>query len=131
MIIRRGALSLISGALLIVGFSALSGQAEARTFTTTTSFGFFFGSPDAFLGQVSSNNNANCRKHRLVKVFRKLSSGQRQVGRDVANATGQWEINLADVPAARYYALVPKKSFGPGRRHACRAYRSSILNFGG
>lgn len=132
MVIGRRALTLIYIGILAAGFSGvLAGQSHARTFSTATSFGFFAGTPDAFLGQVESNNKPNCRRHRLVKVFRTTGGGGRLVGRDRANATGQWEINLANVPAAHYYALVPRKTFGPRGRHTCRAYRSSTLSFGG
>ena len=115
--------------MALVGLIGLAGQAEARTFSTTSSFGFFSGSPDAFLGQVASNSN-RCRSARLVKVFRERGRNDRLVGRDRANATGQWEINLANVPTARYYALIPKKKFGPGGRNVCRQYKSSTLTFG-
>lgn len=131
MIIGRSALTLLSLGVLFAGlFAALAGQAEARTFSTVTSFGFYSGNPDAFVGQVSSNNNT-CRNHRNVKVFRERGRHDRMVGRDRATSTGQWAINLENVRLARYYAKVPRKRFGPGQRHTCRAYKSSTLKFGG
>jgi hypothetical protein len=102
--------------------------AEARTFSTSTSFGFYDGSPDAFLGQVASNNPARCRSGRLVKVFRKRSRNDRLVGRDRAGATGQWIVE-GNFASGRYYALVPRKRFGANNRHTCRAYRTSVLGF--
>lgn len=131
MVIRRGALSIVCLALTTCGLLfATAGTAEARVFSTTSSFGFFGGSPDAFLGQVQSNNN-RCRAARMVKVFRENGRNDRLMGRDRANATGQWEINIANVPSARYYALIPKKKFGPNGRNLCRKYKSSTLSFGG
>jgi len=114
-------------ALLAAALIALPADAEARRYPTTTSFGFY-ANPDAFLGQVASSK-AKCRAGRLVKVFRKRRGGDRLIGRDRANRTGQWAIER-EVPRARYYALVPRKRFGPRGRHVCRAYRSSVLTFG-
>ena len=110
-------------ALLVFGQS----RAEARTYSTATSFGFN-GYPDAFLGQIASNND-RCRSGRLVKVFRERGRRDRLIGRDRASGTGQWKVER-DVPTARYYAKVPRLKFGPGRRHVCRAYKTSTMRVG-
>ncbi len=126
---RRGLLSFVSIAVLACGLLVLStGRAEARSFSTSSSFGFYSGSPDAFLGQVASNSN-RCRAGRLVKVYRERGRRDRLIGTDRANATGQWAIDI-NVPVARYYALIPKKKFGPNGRNVCRKFKSSTLTFG-
>ena len=114
--------------ILLCGFAALSvSRADARVYSTSTSFGFY-ASPDAFLGQVASNSD-RCRSGRLVKIFRNQPGRDRLIGRDRAGPTGQWEVER-EVRPARYYALVPKIRFGPNGRHSCRAYRSTVLSFG-
>ena len=121
---------LISAGVLVVGTS----QAEARSFATGSSFGFYKGTPgtaypSSFHGQVHSDAN-QCRKGRLVKLMRKRPRRTVLVRRTRASLTGQWTIRMARVPTARYFALVPRKRFGPGGRHLCRAYRTTILRFG-
>lgn len=133
MAFRPASVSLVTVAATALGLVALAApQAQARAtpdnYSTSTSFGFYAGSPDAFLGQVASNNN-RCRAGRMVKVFRERGRRDQLVGRDRASSTGQWEIEL-NVPAAEYYALVPRKKFGPGGRNVCRRYKSSTLAFG-
>ncbi len=110
-------------------------DAEGRSFATGSSFGFYKGTPgtaypSAFLGQIYSDKD-QCRRHRLVKVFRKRPGPDRRIGRDRTSTTGQWNIDVKrGVPTARYYAKVSRKRFGPQGRHVCRAYRSSALRFG-
>jgi hypothetical protein len=104
------------------------GPAAARSFSTSSSFGFFSGTPDAFLGEISSNNKPKCRKGRLVKVFRERGRRDTFIGRDRASSTGQWIVEKT-VPSGRYYALIPKKRFGPNGRNNCRRYKSTTLRF--
>jgi hypothetical protein len=128
MVIRRGRVLILSCALALLSALAVAlPQAEARTFSTSTSFGFFSGTPDAFLGQIGSNNN-RCRAGRIVKVFKERGRRDRLIGRDRASSTGLWEIEK-NVGRARYYALVPKKRINGGR-NVCRRYKSSTLLFG-
>ena len=115
------------GVMLLALFAFGQARAEARTFSTSSSFGFFSGSPDAFLGQVASNNN-RCRAGRVVKVFRERGRRDTLIGRDRASSTGQWIVER-NVPPARYYALIPRKPINGGR-NVCRRYKTSTLPFG-
>lgn len=135
MVVRREALIGGLSAFILVGMLAvgLSG-ADARSFASSTSFGFYKGVPgssypSSFHGQVSSDAN-QCRKKRLVKIFRKKPRRNVLIGRTKASRTGQWTIEKRRVPTARYFALLPRKKFGPRGRHVCRAYRTSVLRFG-
>ncbi len=133
MAISRSTTLLAGILVLLMGIWALTfaaGPASARSWSTATSFGFYSGSPDAFLGQVASNND-QCRSGRLVKLYRERGSRDRLIGRDRAGSTGQWEIERGTFVLARYYALIPRKKFGPQGRHTCRQYKSSTLRFGG
>jgi hypothetical protein len=128
MTVRRGTVSILSALAMMLGLFAVGqGQAQALVLSTSTSFGFF-SSPDAFLGQVRSNNN-RCRAGRVVLVYQERGRRDRLIGRDRATSTGLWTIER-DVPRARYYALVPRKRFGFRGRHICRRYKSSTLLFG-
>jgi hypothetical protein len=101
--------------------------AHGASYRSATSFGFFAGSPDAFLGQVSSPHRG-CVSGRLVKVYRVVPRGGARVfGTARGSSTGQWKVERADVPRARYYVVVPARRAG---RHTCREYRSSTLLFG-
>ena len=109
--------------------------AEARTFGTSSSFGFYSGTPgsdypSSFHGQISSPSS-QCRKARQVKVFRKQRRRDVLVGKARASSTGQWTVEVnRRVPLAKYFALVPRKKFGPRGRNVCRGYKSSALTFG-
>lgn len=120
---RRLTIGLAAALALAIAASS----AQGASFTTASSFGFFAGNPDAFLGQVSSPHAA-CRARRVVRVVRRLARRRtRLIGTARSGPTGQWTIEKADVPRGRYYAQVTVRRVG---RHTCRAYRSSTLTFG-
>lgn len=135
MILRQGSVKLSGFVIVLAGMFLLGPiTAEAGSFKTSSSFGFYAGTPgssypSSFHGQVSSPRN-QCRTKRLVKVFRKKPRRIVLIGRARASTTGQWTIEVnRSVPTARYFALVPRKKFGAKGRHTCRAYRSSALTF--
>lgn len=100
-------------------------------YKTESSFGFFSGSPDAFLGDISSSNRA-CEPKRSVKVFLKTPGRDKLIGADRSDAGGQWIIETPSAASARYYAKVAKRRL-PGssaHNHLCKQYRSSALAFG-
>ena len=119
--------ALTAGAMLF-GAGPGASVAEARSFATGGSFGFA-ANPDAFYGQVNSDAN-QCRRGRLVKVFRELGRRDRLIGRARASSSGQWMISRSSVASGRYYLKIPRVTFGVGDRHVCRAYKSSTLRFG-
>jgi len=131
MVINRSRVLVLSFVLVMLGALAVSlPRAEARTFSTATSFGFYSGTPvlpDSFLGQVASNDN-RCLAGRVVKVYKERGRRDRLIGRDRASSTGQWIIER-NVGRARYYALIPSKPIDGGR-NVCRQYKTSAWLFG-
>ena len=123
-------LASVLAATTVVGASAATlASAHTTRFSTATSFGFFSGSPNAILGDISSSNSA-CEPRRRVKVFRRQRGPDRLIGRARSNSGGQWELERGRFRRARYYAKVVKKNIGSGRhKHLCRAYRTSALRF--
>lgn len=122
----------IAVGLLVLGLGLIAPEAHARSFATSSSFGFYKGNPnasgypDSFLGQISSKKK-KCVNKRLVKVFRKRPGRDRLIGRDRASSTGQWIVERRRMPRGRYYVKVPRIKFGAGRRNVCRAYKSSLI----
>jgi hypothetical protein len=113
-------------AMLLAGPGTAS--AHDASFKTETSFGFYNGTPDAFLGEVSSPKAA-CERGRVVKVFRQRPGPDRLIGAIRSDSYAQWTVERT-VPAGKYYAKVLKKRIAPrSHRHVCRAYRSSTLPF--
>lgn len=112
----------------VLALAAGSPDAEARSYRTIASFGFY-ATPDAFLGDVDSGH-PKCENRRLVKVYRKRRHGRRAklVGRDRATSTGQWLVEK-EVPRGRYFLKVPRQRFNRGRI-VCRSYRSSTMPAG-
>lgn len=117
--------------LLVLGLGLSAPSAQARSFKTSSSIGFYEGNnlpggnPDAFLGQVSSRKK-RCVNRRRIKIFRKRRGRDRLIGRDRGTSTGQWIVERRNMRRGRYYVKVPRKKFG-ARRHVCRAYKSSVI----
>lgn len=124
---RRFTTGAAAAAITLAALGAGATGAQARTYASSTSFGYYTGSPHAFLGQVRSAHRA-CTAGRRVQVFRKLRGRRaRRIGSDRATSTGQWVIEPRRVRRGRYYAIVPAARAG---RHRCRAYRSSTIPVG-
>lgn len=94
-------------------------RAEARSYSTTSSFSVQAGSPDKFSGRVSSPGY-RCRTGRLVKVYRLLGGSKRLVGTARAALNGEWEIER-NVAPGWYKVVVPRKDFDPVPL-ICRSY---------
>jgi len=123
---------------LAIVIAALGGAsiAEAHSTTYRTTSSFAFGAvPEAALGFINDGvGNQDCRKGRIVKLYRVRSGRDLLLGRDrsgtpVGNGDGHWTVH-ANLGNARYYARIKQKNIGTGaHRHICRAYRTSTLRY--
>jgi len=118
-------------ALALTMGGAGTAAAHDASFRTASSFGFFAGSPDAFLGDVSSPSR-DCEVDRKVKVFLKKPGRDQLIGADRSDAGGQWLIETANAASAKYYAKIAERKLAStaAHDHVCRQYRSSTLPFG-
>jgi hypothetical protein len=75
------------------------------------------------IGDTSSPKE-KCVRKRLVKIFRKRAGDDKLMGKGRTDATGVFQIAVAE-KSGTYYAKVKRKNIGSGQhRHICRPARS-------
>jgi hypothetical protein len=78
-----------------------------------------------FIGDVHSRKN-KCERNRTVTLFYSAGGGKfEDVGTDITDHTGDWEISPNLVGENRFYATVDKKKIGQGdKKVVCKAAQS-------
>ncbi len=124
---RIAIFSIAAVALMSVAF--VSGAA-AHTFRADTAVSIKFekakgNDPTAtssFEGNVTSEK-ARCQKKRTVRVLQRTEGGATEVGSDLTDADGFWQVPLSgDVAPGAYYAKVTKRVIRKDtkHRHVCK-----------
>lgn len=115
-----------SVALMSVAFAAV---AVGHTFKADSTVSVKFNKPKpndpyatgSFEGSVKSEK-PRCEKKRTVTLVQRTATGSTNVGTDLTDANGAWEISTTTVAPGAYYAKVAKRVIRKNtkHRHICK-----------